>query len=114
MSTSDNMLANNRYVRASRDVSGNFSQISPAVVISPGMPVYLHIHYNGAGIWRLYFGDGWTYNLLVAYPNFAFTPQSFGFQFVAATIASSYVQHMALIDFCRYTTITTPQHLPTS
>lgn len=112
--TSTNIISNNRVVRVAKDVSGVFSRLSPYLAVSPAVPLYLRLHYNNAGIWRLYVGDGWTYNLLVAYSNFAFAPQSFGFQFYTGTIASSYTQHMAMVDFCRYTPTTAPPHFPSS
>lgn len=109
---SGNLVSNNRYVRVTHDINGSFTVVGALLQIANNAPVYLRIYYNGGGTWRLYAGDGFTYTLLTSISNVTLNLQTVGFSFYSGNSSSNFVQHMSVIDFCRYGLVA-GQHFPT-
>lgn len=98
-----NLATTAKYIRALSDVSGTGTQINPGMPMTPAMPVYLRIAYDGSNGWRAYVGDGWTYWYLALRSSFSLVPQSIGFQFYSNGSGSTYTQNVSVIDFLHVT-----------
>ena len=90
-----------RQVRMLYDNSGSPNSIGNRINISPGVPMYVRITYDGSGNWQGFFGDGYAYTLLGTKSGFSFTPASLGFSFKAFNTA---VPQVVVVDFVRVVT----------
>lgn len=97
-------------VRGGQDVSGAFRQVGPnAVPISPGVPLYLRITYDGASNYTAFFGDGITYFNLGTASQGA-PVQTLGVDFHIFPNGAAWVPQVAAVDYVRVTLGTLPPY----
>lgn len=89
-----------RYARASKTTNGAWSSQSANVTVSSNAPVYVRINYDGAGRWRMFFGDGYIYWLIADF-TYSISFQTMGIQFAAYPSGGFTVMHAAAVDWIR-------------
>lgn len=108
-STSSILNYGDSVVRGAQNVSGSFRQVGPnQVPISPGVPLYLRITYDGASNYTAFVGDGITYwNLGTASQGAPIQTLGVNFHIFGG---GQWVPQVAAVDYVRVTTNTLPPY----
>lgn len=103
VATSGNqVVASDCLVRAATDISSGFAQVGPSLPVSPGLPLYIRMRFNGISSWTAYYsGDGLIYWPLATKSSFAFTPASMGLTFHTIRPGSSWMAQNVVVDYVR-------------